>query len=811
MPDRLPRRRRILIAVFVVGLAVLLVRWGAERSKGSTVTLAPSDLMACASEATPGDDGISITEEGATALASDVAAEEKAAEGSLWHVYVASAFAGTTDFALSVGSYSVTVDYEASGADGSCNFYDGWASDVVGDDAILSTANMSCTFEATASKDQSSAKIYFYSNGGAMTVRSVTITPTNAWADGRLLEGIVLWCAICYAAGLVSRALRRPALDLGGRRVLVILVATTLFACLSLCVDTILVSQDMSFHLMRIEGIYHGLLAGQFPVRVYPDLVNGNGYASGIMYGDVLLYFPALLRICGLSLQMAYKAFVVAMTAFTCLICYWCLKRMFGSRRIATFGSAVFLLAPYRLTDVFVRAAVGEYCALAFMPLVVYGFWHILTADTERRSYRWAFMPLALGLSGLVLTHILSLEMVGLFLVVAAVVFCRRTFRWPRLREYLKAIGLSVLWCLWFLVPFMTYLLEGVCGVGEKANTFDLHNSAAFLAQIAAVVSPVTGISQSLAAGTSGEMPLSVGIVLLVLAATFVLVAVNVDLVRANRRLAAVGVTCCSLGLVALWLSSDLFPWDLVADIQPLSRLLGALQFSWRFLAPATVLLLMGGMAALALLWRSKPTWAHGLVVGLATIAVVSAGFTYNSLLQVETYKSVSSGAALDTLYDNIMWGEYLPAGTAWGVTWGHTEPVYDEGLAATSYDRTDAATTLSVSNDSDSDEEVTLPLLAYPGYVATDVETGQELTVSRGVDNELAVTIPAGWSGTFTVRFEGLWFWHVADAVSGAGIALTILAMVRARRREKGASTGVGTRHKLLNTVSAPRVHAVP
>ena len=46
------------------------------------------------------------------------------------------------------------------------------------------------------------------------------------------------------------------------------------------------------------------------------------------MYGDVLLYFPALLRICGLSLQMAYKAFVVAMTAFTCLICYWCLKRM---------------------------------------------------------------------------------------------------------------------------------------------------------------------------------------------------------------------------------------------------------------------------------------------------------------------------------------------------------------------------------------------------------------------------------------------------------------------------------------------------
>lgn len=793
MPDRLPRRRLILIAVFVAGLVVLLVRWGTERGEGSTVTLAPSDLTSYTSEATPGDDGISITADGAAAFANDVAAKEKAAESSLWHVDVASAFAGTNDFALSVGSYSVTVDYEASGADGSCDFYNGWASDVVGDDAVLSTANTSCTFEATASKDQSSAKIYFYSNGGAMTVHDVTITPTNGWADGRLLEGIVLWCAICYAAGLVSHALRRPTLDLGGRRALVILAATTLFACLPLCVDTILVSQDMSFHLMRIEGIYHGLLAGQFPVRVYPNLSNGNGYASGIMYGDVLLYFPALLRICGLSLQMAYKAFVVAMTAFTCLICYWCLKRMFGSRRIATFGSAVFLLAPYRLTDVFVRAAVGEYCALAFMPLVIYGFWHILTADTEKRSYRWAFMPLALGLSGLVLTHVLSLGMVGLFLVIAALVFFRRAFRWPRLREYLKAIGLSVLWCLWFLVPFMTYLLEGVCGVGENASAFDLHDSASFVAQIAAVVSPVTGISQSLAAGTSGEMPLGVGIVLLVLAATFVLVAVDVDLVRANRRLAAVGATCCSLGLAALWLSSDLFPWDLVADIQPLSQLLGALQFSWRFLAPAAALLLMGGMAALALLWRSKPAWAHGLVVGLATIAVISAGFTYNSLIQDKTYESVLSGATLNTAYDNIMWGEYLPAGTAWGVTWGHTEPSYDEGLVATSYDRTDAATTLSISNGTDSDKDVTLPLLAYPGYVATDTGTGQGLAVSRGTDNELAVTIPAGWSGTFTVRFEGLWFWHVTDVVSGVGIALTILAMVRARRRRKDASTGVG------------------
>ena len=52
---------------------------------------------------------------------------------------------------------------------------------------------------------------------------------------------------------------------------------------------------DTIFHMNRIEGIKEGLLAGQFPVRIHGYQLNGYGFASGIFYPDIFLYFPAIV------------------------------------------------------------------------------------------------------------------------------------------------------------------------------------------------------------------------------------------------------------------------------------------------------------------------------------------------------------------------------------------------------------------------------------------------------------------------------------------------------------------------------------
>ena len=114
---------------------------------------------------------------------------------------------------------------------------------------------------------------------------------------------------------------------------------------------------DLQFHLCRIEAIRQALPAGQFPVRLPSYWNNGYGYASSVFYGEVFLYFPAVLRIIGFSAQSAYKLYLLSVNLFTCLSTYYCLRKICGERLSALVGTAVYMLVPYRLSTLYLRAA----------------------------------------------------------------------------------------------------------------------------------------------------------------------------------------------------------------------------------------------------------------------------------------------------------------------------------------------------------------------------------------------------------------------------------------------------------------------
>ena len=79
---------------------------------------------------------------------------------------------------------------------------------------------------------------------------------------------------------------------------------------------------DLHYHMSRVAGIAEGLRTGQFPVFLYPDFLNGYGYASPIFYGEALLYIPALLVLAGYPLFTAYNIFNVLVNALTVGVCY---------------------------------------------------------------------------------------------------------------------------------------------------------------------------------------------------------------------------------------------------------------------------------------------------------------------------------------------------------------------------------------------------------------------------------------------------------------------------------------------------------
>ena len=131
------------------------------------------------------------------------------------------------------------------------------------------------------------------------------------------------------------------------------------------------------------------------------------------------MLLPALLYNLWLPLRTCYQVYLFAVTLATCLIAYFSFAKITASRRLGLLGALLYTLSAYRLTCVYTRAAVGEFTAMAFFPLVLLGLYGIYTSDRPRFG---DWLPMALGMAAMVQSHLLSCELTALLLI--CFVFC---------------------------------------------------------------------------------------------------------------------------------------------------------------------------------------------------------------------------------------------------------------------------------------------------------------------------------------------------------------------------------------------------
>ena len=469
------------------------------------------------------------------------------------------------------------------------------------------------------------------------------------------------------------------------------------------------------------------------------------------------------------------------------------LRRMFSNETVALAGTALYLLAPYRLTNVYVRASMGEYSAMVFLPLVVYGLWLIYRQKPGEKARPWCWLPLAIGFTGLLQTHLLTSVMTGFLTAIFCILYAKRTFRRPVLPALCKAAGLAVVWNLWFLVPLAQYMVQGVCRISGRYDASYLRDTAVMLGQMFMVFGKGTGTSQSLALGMDGEMTLTLGIALGLGALLLVAVLLDPAVRQSNRKVLRISLWAFGFGALCVWMASDVFPWyDIFLSQNPvlkaLSSLLGKLQFAWRFLSPASLLLTLCAAGALTLLWSKRRDLAKQAALALVLLTLIPAGYQmYDSCANsvVTTYMSLGAmGVASPLKESQLAGGEYLPYDLSDDLTpaqFNDTNFYFDEGVEAESYYRGQLNVSFTATNTNDTQSTVVVPLFAYPGYELTDTAGTAQLSRQDGY---LIVLLPAGYGGTVTVRFVGFWFWHAADLVSLAGIAATVFVGLRKRRK---------------------------
>ena len=581
---------------------------------------------------------------------------------------------------------------------------------------------------------------------------------------------------------------------------LAVLSGIVLVAQFPLLVDGVTQGWDLSFHAYRLQELAQSLRDGAFPVRMQGNWMNGYGYPVSILYGDILLYPFALLYLAGLPLHLCWKILVFAANASTAAIAYGVFLRMADKsesgqppaihaeviqvpvrQAAALVATALYTLNPYRLTDLYNRAAAGEFIAMIFLPLVLYGFRKIYNGEN-------GVLPLSIGMSLILTAHLLSAVLTAFFLAVAVVVFWRRTCTKKTLCGLLSAALLTLLFSAFFLIPFLQYYRQTKLLV-QTAET-NLENASAYLPLIFGTVYKTRGASPS--EGEMGGMALSLGF-----AAGVVLLLSFILLFRQKKKEV---LSLVFFSLLAIWMSSNLFPYRMIlSHTGALGRVLSSIQFAWRFLMMAAVF--VSALCALVLSeGRAQPRESgfqriseenkNLLLSVLLFMLIVYQGVSFSG-----TFLSEEPGRKNETLTcmtDTFQQagGEYLLFGTDVEACRDRKILTSDASCKAQLLEERGTDLLFSVQNRSNQEETLILPKFAYPGYglrplfpKAGAANRGTVGMTFAGENNRIRITVSPGAEGTWRLCFQEPLSWRIGEALS---LLTAVTVFVRSRRRTK-------------------------
>ena len=206
-------------------------------------------------------------------------------------------------------------------------------------------------------------------------------------------------------------------------------------------------------HIARLMGTAQSIEEGQIIPVIMSNFCNGFGYSWNIFYSPITAYIPLIFSIFTNSFELMLKLFIILVSFLSGISIYEFVKKISNNRYAGLLSSAIYIFAPYRLTDMYIRIAISELTSFIFIPIVFQGMYNIL--NSEEKSFKKSLI-LTLGATGLILTHIVIAMYTAIFCTIYLILNIKKL----KDRKILKLLIINILLIV-VLTSFYTFpLLE---------------------------------------------------------------------------------------------------------------------------------------------------------------------------------------------------------------------------------------------------------------------------------------------------------------------------------------------------------------
>lgn len=409
-------------------------------------------------------------------------------------------------------------------------------------------------------------------------------------------------------------------------------------------------THDGKDHVARIANFYQSLSEGNVIPRWGAHLNWGFGHPVLMFLYPLSSYAASLFHFVGFSLIDSLKIVFAVSFVLSGVGMYLWVNRLFGSYS-GVLAAILYMTAPYRFVNLYVRGAIGEHVSFAFIPFVLFFVTKIFL--NKKSSKRLLFVHLV-GVSVFTALLILSHNALSILFLVFAAFYTLILFYNNKDARKLALVFISVVYG--FLLSVFFWLPAYVEGKYTLRDV--VTGSSEYVGRF--VTSPMEFIVPSWSYGITGQLSVQIGVLHIALVLISVYIAFKLPakekLVKSIFMLTGIFFL---LSLFMMLKQSD-FIWSLISIIQKF-------QFPWRFLS-LTVLTssFLGAFCLYSIKKENKKIFAIAMILVLVV-------FFYGSYWRANDYLLKNDAFFKDIYHGTTDTGESSPV---WSIRFMEEEAI---------------------------------------------------------------------------------------------------------------------------------------
>lgn len=418
---------------------------------------------------------------------------------------------------------------------------------------------------------------------------------------------------------------------------LLLVFLLSLLPIVNLLTPGLLITHDSLDHVVRVANFYQSLSEGIIIPRWAGNLNWGYGHPVLMFLYPLPSYIMSVFHFLDISYVNSFKLLIAASYSLSGIFMYLWLSR-FLNKYAALLGATLYLFAPYRFVDIYVRGAIGEHVAFMFMPLVLLALYKLFNSNKHQiRDYYLNFIFVSASFALLILSHnAISLLFIPFIIFYIFYLFLENKSKQKFLLSFFS-LGFGFLFSFFFWFPAF---IEG------KYTLRDIVAKKEYIDRFVEIKDLIYGIWNY---GGTGQFTTQLGLIQIILVIASIFFLITLFKSKDKIKFLFLGTIIFLLFSVFLMLKESNFIWENITTLQKL-------QFPWRLLAITSFYTALTGSILLdKVRFKSK-----NLIIGLLIIFAIipTLGYWHANEYKIinDTYLMKPFPSTTDTGESSPIW-----------------------------------------------------------------------------------------------------------------------------------------------------------